>query len=608
MEHGDFLSTAFIYLIAAVASVPIAKRLGLGSILGYLIAGVLIGPFGIGAVGDQTEMLHFAEFGVVMMLFLIGLELRPSLLWSMRSLILGAGLTQVVLSTAVLALISYFLVENFNQALALGLIFALSSTAIVLQSLGEKGLMKTPGGQTSFGILLLQDLAVIPIISLMPLLAIASIPSAGEAGGDSTLIKVFVPLVAVAALIVAGRYVVKPIFRFIAQSRLREVFTAAALLMIVAIALLMNLVGLSPALGAFVAGVVLAENEYRHEIESDLQPFKGLLMGLFFLGVGASVDFNLFAAEFKLILIAVGLLIVAKFLVLLAVGKICKLDKRSGLMAAFFLAQGGEFGFVLFEYARQSSVFDDRMVSIGILVVAVSMISAPLMMIIFEKLLAPRLEAQPENQSDDIEPEGPIIVAGFGRFGQIISRMLIAAGHHLTILDHDSEQIELVRRFGNKVFFGDASRLDLLRAAGASEAQLMVIAVDSIEKSMEMVRVAQKHFPNLPLAVRARNRQHAYELIRSGVRVFERDTFRSAISLGVDALQQLGMDEKQAIQAGERFTKHDRQALKELSELWGDEKAYGTAVRKNMEELKLILESDEDYLTEREEEPAATAG
>lgn len=608
MEHGDFLSTAFIYLIAAVASVPIAKRLGLGSILGYLIAGVLIGPYGIGAVGDQTEMLHFAEFGVVMMLFLIGLELRPSLLWSMRSLILGAGLTQVVLSAIVLAFIGYFLVENFNQAVALGLIFALSSTAIVLQSLGEKGLMKTPAGQTSFGILLLQDLAVIPFISLMPLLATASIPSAGDPAGDSTLVKVFVPLVAVATLIVAGRYVVKPIFRFIAQSRLREVFTAAALLMIVAIALLMNLVGLSPALGAFVAGVVLAENEYRHEIESDLQPFKGLLMGLFFLGVGASVDFNLFAAEFRLILMAVGLLIVAKFIVLLAVGKICKLDKRSGLMAAFFLAQGGEFGFVLFEYARQSSVFDDRMVSIGILVVAVSMISAPLMMIIFEKLLAPNLEAQPENQPDDIEPEGPIIVAGFGRFGQIISRMLIAAGHHLTILDHDSEQIELVRRFGNKVFFGDASRLDLLRAAGASEAQLMVIAVDSIEKSLEMVRVAQKHFPNLPLAVRARNRQHAYELIRSGVTVFERDTFRSAISLGVDALQQLGMSEKQAIQAGERFTRHDRQTLKELSELWGDEKAYGTAVRKNMEELKQILESDEDYLTEREEEPATPAG
>lgn len=608
MEHGDFLSTAFIYLLAAVASVPIAKRLGLGSILGYLIAGVIIGPFGIGAVGDQTEILHFAEFGVVMMLFLIGLELRPSLLWSMRSLILGAGLTQVVMTAVVLTGISLVLVDSVNQAVALGLIFALSSTAIVLQSLAEKGLMKTPAGQTSFGILLLQDLAVIPIISLLPLLASASISTPPESSGDSTLYKVLLPLIAVVGLVVLGRYVAKPVFRFIAQSRLREAFTAAALLMVVAIALLMKLVGLSPALGAFVAGVVLAESEYRHEIESDLQPFKSLLMGLFFIGVGASVDFALFAAELKLILMAVGLLIVAKFIVLLIVGKVCKLDKRSALMAAFFLAQGGEFGFVLFEYARQSAVFDDRTVAIGILVVAISMITAPLMMIIFERLVAPRVTAKPTDQPDTIEPGGPIIVAGFGRFGQIVSRLLIAAGHQLTILDHDSEQIELVRRFGNKVFFGDASRPDLLHAAGADDAQLMVIAVDSIEKSLEMVRVAQKHFPNLPLAVRARNRQHAYELIQRGVKVFERDTFRSAISLGVEALQQLGMTADQAKKAGDHFTAHDRKALDELATLWGDEKAYGTAVRKNMEELKLILESDSDYLAEQEEEPAKNAG
>lgn len=600
MEHGDFLSTAFIYLLAAVASVPIAKRLGLGSVLGYLIAGVLIGPFGIGAVGDQTEMLHFAEFGVVMMLFLIGLELRPNLLWNMRSLIVGAGLTQVVATTVVLTGIAFFLIDGFNQALALGLIFALSSTAIVLQSLAEKGLMKTPGGQTSFGILLMQDLAVIPIISLLPLLATTTVIEGATEPGQSTLLRVTTPLVAVVVLIVAGRYVVQPIFRFIAHSRLREIFTAAALLMVVAIALLMNLVGLSPALGAFVAGVVLAENEYRHEIESDLEPFKGMLMGLFFLGVGASVDFNLFAEELRLILSVVGLLILAKFVLLLIVGRVCRLDTRSSLMVAFFLAQGGEFGFVLFEYARQSAVFEERIAAIGTLVVALSMISAPLMMIIYEKLVAPRLEKLPQDEDADIEPNGPIIVVGFGRFGQIVSRMLIAAGHHLTILDHDAEQIQLVRRFGNKVFFGDASRLDLLRAAGAKEAQLLVIAVDSIEKSLQIVKTAQKHFPSLPLAVRARNRQHAYELIRRGVKVFERDTFGSAIMLGVDALQQLGVSEQAAQIAGERFAAHDKQTLDELSKLWGDDKAYGTAVRKNMQELTQILESDEDYLADRE--------
>ena len=604
MEHGDFLTTAFVYLLAAVASVPIAKRLGLGSILGYLIAGVIIGPFGLEVVGDQTEMLHFAEFGVVMMLFLIGLELKPSLLWNMRSLILGAGLMQVVLTAGVLTAAGYFLIGTMNQAIALGLVFALSSTAIVLQSLGEKGLMRTPGGQTSFGILLLQDLAVIPIISLLPLLAVTTSGPTDTSGGESVALRVMLPLVAVGVLVAAGRYVVKPIFRFIALSRLREVFTAAALLMVVAIALLMNMVGLSPALGAFVAGVVLAENEYRHEIESDLDPFKGLLMGLFFLGVGASINFHLLLAELKLILLAVGLLIAAKFVVLLIVGKISKLDKRSTLMVAFFLAQGGEFGFVLFEYARQSSVFDDRVAALATLVVALSMISAPIMMIIFEKLLAPRMEQHPEDQTDAIEPNGPVIVAGFGRFGQIVSRLLIAAGHHLTILDHDSEQIELVRRFGNKVFFGDASRLDLLRAAGAKDAQLMVVAVDSIEKSMEIIRVVKKHFPDLPIAVRARNRQHAYELINEGVTVFERDTFVSAISLGTEILQQLGMSKKQATSMGETFASHDKQTLHELSNLWGDEKAYGTAVRKNMEELRQILDSDHDYLTEREDKPA----
>lgn len=604
MEHGDFLTTAFVYLLAAVASVPIAKRLGLGSILGYLIAGVIIGPFGLEVVGDQTEMLHFAEFGVVMMLFLIGLELKPSLLWNMRSLILGAGLTQVAITAGVLTAVSYFLIGTINQAIALGLIFALSSTAIVLQSLSEKGLMRTPGGQTSFGILLLQDLAVIPIISLMPLLAVTASGASETPTDDSLALKVMLPLIAVALLVAAGRYVVKPIFRFIALSRLREVFTAAALLMVVAIALLMNMVGLSPALGAFVAGVVLAENEYRHEIESDLDPFKGLLMGLFFLGVGASINFHLLFAELQLILLAVGLLMVAKFIVLLIVGKVSKLDKRSILMVAFFLAQGGEFGFVLFEYARQSSVFDERVSALGTLVVALSMISAPIMMIIFERLLAPRMEQKPEDQTDTIEPNGPIILAGFGRFGQIVSRLLIAAGHHLTILDHDSEQIELVRRFGNKVFFGDASRLDLLRAAGAKDAQLIVIAVDSIEKSMQIVRVVKKHFPDLPIAVRARNRQHAYELIHEGVTVFERDTFVSAISLGTEILQQLGMSKKQATGMGEKFASHDRQALHELSTLWGDEKAYGTAVRKNMQELQQILESDHDYLSEQEEKPS----
>lgn len=598
MEHGDFLTTAFIYLLAAVASVPIAKRLGLGSVLGYLIAGVLIGPFGIGAVGDQTGVIHFAEFGVVVMLFLIGLELRPNLLWRMRRLILGAGATQVIATTAVLTAVCYVLLPNFNQSLALGLIFALSSTAIVLQSFGEKGLMKTTGGQTGFGILLFQDLAVIPIISLLPLLAVSSVAEAADAPEQSTLMLVLVPLVAVAAVVFAGRYIVKPMFRFIAQSRLRELFTAAALLLVVAIALLMNAVGLSPALGAFVAGVVLAENEYRHEIESDLEPFKGLLLGLFFLGVGASIDFNLLIEELTLILAAVGLLIAAKFLVLLAVGRLSKVDLTATLMIAFFLAQGGEFGFVLFEYAKASNVLDDRIAALGTLVVALSMMIAPVMMIIYEKLVVPLLDQRDAPEPDEIEPDGPIIIAGFGRFGQVVSRMLMAAGHHLTILDHDSEQIELVRRFGHKVFFGDASRYDLLKAAGAHEAKLLVVAVDNVEKSMEIVQLAQKQFPNLPIVVRARDRPHAYELIRCNVTAFERETFGSAISLGIHALEALGVERASAERAGARFAVHDNERMYELSELWGDDKAYGSAVRKNVKELSQVLDSDQDFIAE----------
>lgn len=601
------LVSAVIYLCAAVLSVPIAKRLGLGAVLGYLLAGVLIGPHVLHLLGDQTEVMHFAEFGVVMMLFLIGLELRPSRLWEMRRPILGLGGLQVLLSTGLIALLLSTIDSlAWQTALAIGMTLALSSTAIVIQSLTERGLLKTQAGNNAFAVLLFQDIAVIPILALLPLLALGG---GDPAGADShhgggwihnlpASVRVAVTLGTIAAIVVAGKYLATPVFRFIAETRLREIFTAFALLIVVAIAALMTSIGLSPALGTFLAGVVLAESEFRHELEADIEPFKGLLLGLFFITVGANIDFPLLFEQPVLVLGAVLGLFLVKAAVLALLASIFRMGTRQGLLFTLALAQGGEFAFVLVSVARGANVFSAEIGNLISLVVALSMLISPLLILLYERLMS-RATQQPRPDYDkEITPTCQIILAGYGRFGQVIGRLLSAQGHHLTILDHSPGQVELVRRFGNTVFYGDASRKDLLAAAGADEANLLIIAVDEPDKTLEIIHTAKTHFPHLKILARAIDRRHTYELMRSGINGLRRETFDSALNLGLDALRLMGLSASQASRAGELFRAHDEQSLKVLADLWGDDRSYGVAVRQRLEDLRQVLAADQELAKE----------
>ncbi len=601
---GYMLLSALIYLCAAVLSVPIAKRLGLGSVLGYLLAGVIIGPYVLHLVGEQSEVMHFAEFGVVMMLFLIGLELEPRRLWEMRRPIIGLGGMQVALTAAlVTAALLLFTSQTWNVSLAIGLAVALSSTAIVLQSLSERGLLKTQAGNNAFAVLLFQDIAVIPILALLPLLALsATTPVSDEHGTNliddlPLLAQITVSVATIVAIIVGGKFLSAPIFRFIAETRLREIFTAFALLVVVAIAALMQAIGLSPALGTFLAGVVLAESEFRHEMEVDIEPFKGLLLGLFFITVGASIDFQLLFDNPLQISLAVMALMLIKAGVLAVLARIFKMALRQGLLFTLALAQGGEFAFVIVSAGKQFAVFDTATGNLLTVVVALSMLVSPLLIVLYEFFLG-RPSQDAGEEDEDIHATDEVIIAGYGRFGQIIGRLLSAQGYHLTILDHSPGQIDLVRRFGNRVYYGDAARLELLTAAGAAEAKLLVIAVDEPDKTLEIIATAKKHFPHLKILARAVDRRHAYALMRSQVDGFRRETFDSALYLGVEALQLLGHDKVAAEHAGKLFTKHDEQTLAVLSELWGDDKSYGVAVRQRMEQLRQVLQADQ-----KEKEP-----
>lgn len=593
------LSASLIYLCAAVFSVPLAKRLGLGSVLGYLLAGIIIGPFALQLVDDQTEVMHFAEFGVVMMLFLIGLELRPGLLWEMRKPILGLGGLQVTL-TALLATLAVWAFSSFawQTALAIGLSIALSSTAIVIQSLSEKGLLKTQAGQNAFSILLFQDIAVIPILALFPLLAISTdVTATAEAqhsliSGFPVWAQILVTLSTIIGIVVGGHFLSAPIFRFIAETHLREIFTAFALLIVVAIAVLMQSIGLSPALGTFLAGVVLAESEFRHELEVDIEPFKGMLLGLFFITVGASIDFNVLFNSPLFITGAVVGLITIKAGVLAFLAVIFKIGKKQGLLLTLALAQGGEFAFVLASTGRSFGVFSGELSNMLTVIVALSMLVSPFLIILYEWFYS-RPEQKSTTEADaDIEPTCHVIIAGYGRFGQIIGRLLSAQGFHLTILDHSPSQIDLLRRFGNKVYYGDASRKDLLEAAGAQDAKVLVIAVDEPDKTLDIIQTAKKYYPHLRILARAIDRRHAYELVREEIAGYQRETFDSALRLGVQALEELGVDNQQAQQAGQLFADHDEQSLTILASLWGDDKSYGAAVRQRMEDLKQVLQND----------------
>ena len=602
MQEGGFFFQAFVYLTAAVVAVPISKRLGLGSVLGYLIAGVVIGPFALGLVGQEgQDVMHFAEFGVVMMLFLIGLELQPALLWKLRAPILGMGGLQVGGTALIVTIAGSALGLPWQTALALGLTLALSSTAIVLQTLNEKGLIKTTGGQNSFSVLLFQDIAVIPILAIFPLLAVGNTAHAeinADAHHTTTWIEglpiwaqTLAVLAVVAAIILAGKYLMGPAFRAIAKTRLRELFTAAALLLVIGIALLMSKVGLSPALGTFLAGVVLAQSEYRHELEIDIEPFKGLLLGLFFIAVGASIDFNLIAADPLLIAELVIALIVVKFLVLFLVGKFFKMGLDNNLLFAFGLAQGGEFAFVLFSFAVQNNVMETSLANPLIAVVAVSMAFTPLLMLINEKLLQPRFgtKEKEEKEADEIDEQNPVIIAGFGRVGSTIGRFLQASGVKATYLDVDPDNVDLLRKMGLKVFYGDASRHDLLHTAGAGEARLLIVAVDNPAKTLEIIETAQKHFPNLRIIARTVSWNDSYEVLDAGISHVYRETLDSSLRMAADALCLLGHRRYQAYRSIKTFRKHDEKFLRELAEMRHDRKELIRGARQRIEDLEKLL-------------------
>jgi|CXWL01.1.fsa_nt_gi CPA2 family monovalent cation:H+ antiporter-2 len=596
----DPLLQAVIYLAAAVACVPIAKKLGMGSVLGYLTAGVVIGPFVLGFIGEEgKDIMHFAEFGVVMMLFLVGLELEPEAFWRMRQRVLGVGAAQLLGTALVCAAAGVALGLSPSASVAIGCALAMSSTAIALQSLKEKGLMGTTAGQQSFAVLLFQDIAVIPILALLPLLATVPMTVDSHGGGGLSHQPGWVQTLAVAAAVVvvvaAGRFVVAPALRVVARTRLRELFTASALLIVVATALLMQKVGLSAALGTFLAGVVLANSEFKHELESDLDPFKGLLLGLFFMGVGASIDFHLIAREPGRIALLTAGVVLLKVLVLFGLGRRGGLSLDQNLVFSLGLSQVGEFAFVLFAFIAQLGLIDGATTGTLMAVTALSMTSTPLLMLLHERVLQPRLGAGsvPDRAADEIEEKHAVIIAGFSHFGSTVGRFLRANGVEATILDHDSDRVDLLRRMGFKVYYGDATRADLLQSAGASEARILISAVDGLAESLAVVDTAKKHFPHLRVLVRARHRYDAYEIMDQGVKDVYREHLDTSIRLGVDVLRLLGHRAHSAHRAGQQFREFDEAGMATLAPLRHDKKGYVTSVRAMIALQEQLLASDQ---------------
>lgn len=614
---SGILVEAFMFLLAAVVAVPVAKRLGLGSVLGYLIAGVVIGPIaGLVGLSESQDLQHFAEFGVVMMLFLVGLELEPAALWRMRARLFGLGGLQVVLTALAFIGVALVMGQAIGVAIAVGLVLCLSSTAIVLQTLNEKGLMKSDGGQASFSVLLMQDIAVIPMLALLPLLSMPELAEVANAAGDGHasgpdlmhgLVGWQIALVnvaAIAAVIVGGQYLSRPLFRMVAATGLREIFTATTLLLVIGIALLMSLVGLSPALGTFLAGVLLANSEYRHELESDLEPFKGLLLGLFFITVGAGIDMALLGERFGLILMLTLGTIAIKAAVLLALSFVFGVRGSDRWLMALGLAQAGEFGFVLISFCLQNHVLPQGIADTLLLVVAMSMVLTPLLFIAFERVLLPRVDAGSARENDAIDERGSAIIAGHGRFGQVVNRILRSNGYSTTLLEHQSELIEGQRKFGTKVFYGDATRPDLLHAAGLSEARLLVVAIDDVERSLALIEHVRRERPDIHIIARAFDRRHVYRLYRSGTDDIVRELFDSSTRAGRYALEALGQHPFEAERAVQLFIEQDNRGLRRLAQLWRDDvpifenEAYIDLAKQIQDELEHAMQST-DVQSER---------
>jgi monovalent cation:proton antiporter-2 (CPA2) family protein len=576
-----------IFLLTAVLIVPLFKRLQLGAVLGYLAAGMVIGPWGMGLVGEVGATMEFAEFGVVLLLFLIGLELEPRRLWVLRRAVFGLGGAQVALTGLVLGLAAYQFGLDWRGALIAGLGLAMSSTAMVLTSLAERGQLSARHGRAAFAVLLFQDLSVIPLLALLPVLSPATAETAGNWGDAAKGVA------AIAGVIVASRILVRPALKAIANYGGREVFTAAALLLVVGAALLMKSIGLTMSLGAFLAGVLLADSEFRHELEADIEPFKGLLLGLFFIAVGMSANLSLFLAQPALVLGMALMLIVVKLGVLFVVARGFGTERDAALRLGISLAQGGEFAFVLFTLATSLRIFDSETSQLLVLVVTISMLVSPLLFALQDRVIDPWLAKRAEPEYDNINtPASPVIIAGYGRVGQVVSRVLYMTGIPFTALEASYAQVDFVRRYGSKVYYGDASRLDLLQAAKAGEAKLFVLAIDDIEASLRTAEVVRRHFPNLPIIARARNRTHYFRLRDLGVRSIFRETFPASLDMAKLALLRLGTGPAATERAIALFKRHDEQQLEAQYAVHEDEAQLIEASRQWTEQLREVFESD----------------
>jgi monovalent cation:proton antiporter-2 (CPA2) family protein len=581
-----FLYDALIYLVAALIAVPISRWLGFGSVLGYLAAGIVIGPAALKLVSDPESILHFAELGVVFLLFIVGLELQPSRLWVLRKMVFGLGTAQVIISAAAITVVATWFGLEFRPAIIVGLILALSSTAFVLQMLAERKQLSTTYGRASFAILLLQDLAVIPLIALLPMLG-----NTGDAGINVQ--SILIAVLTIGGLIIGGHYLLRPVLRIAARTEIPELFTATALLVVIGAALLMEFAGMSMVLGAFISGMLLADSEYRHELEANIAPFKGLLLGLFFIAVGMTVNLGLLMQEPGLIVSIVAALMAVKAAVLFPLARLFGIcDTKGAINLAVVLAQGGEFAFVLFGLVGRSGALDPGLIDRLILAVAVSMLLTPVAFILSERLTR-KLEPPVEQDFDEIDDgHHPVIIAGFGRVGQIAGRVLASTGRRFTALEIDSSQVDVVRRYGNKVYFGDASKVDLLRSAGADKARLFILAIDDIEASMRTAETVRKHFPHLEIIARARNRRHEYHLMDLGIEKIYRENFLSSLAMGEQALAVLGMDPGMAADAVRTFRAHDERLIRQQHAVQHDEEKLIQTAKDTSQELELLLRND----------------
>jgi glutathione-regulated potassium-efflux system ancillary protein KefC len=594
-EQAHLLESVFIFLVTICVMVPIINRFKLGSVLGYLLAGIVIGPSVLRLIGGAEDIMHLAEFGVVMLLFVIGLELEVKRLWQMRHNILGLGAAQVVCTSLIFTGVGWLCGFSVSTSIAVGMALSLSSTALVIQILSEKNLLHTRGGEAAFSVLLFQDIAVIGMLLILPLLVQdAGDPPKHWLSDLSAIAQVGIVGIIIGLVIVFGRYAAPRVFKYMAKTNVREVFTATSLALVIGVTLLMKNIGISPAMGAFIAGLVLASSPYKRNLETDIEPFKGLLLGLFFVSVGMSMNFDVLTEKLWWVMAILAALVVGKFFIIFMLGAIGRLESRQNLGLALSLAQGGEFAFVLLQYSQQMDIIDKSMRDALTLAIALSMLCTPLLLELYSRIIARSfMSVLPKRQADPVYDQGHrILMAGFGRFGQIVSRFLTAQGIPSTVLEKDPEQIELLRKFGYSAFYGDASRLDLLRAAGAENATIFILAIGNAEKSVEIAKMVRVEFPHLRIFARARNRDHAYALNKAGVAYFRRETFDSALTLAGEVIHVLGKSKPEIDYRKRQFTEHDEQMLKESFAFFEHQPELIKFAKKSREELEQILQQD----------------